>query len=160
MDRSSLIALAALTLAACGGDRASPADDEKLPAANAALPASNAASTAGSPSGAAELEATFAGLDRGDHLWATFEPAGSRPTEPALVDDVPIAAFLKAHEGQRVSVRIETVNRVLDPPGERMDVRTVTSARRGATRAQDWWARLTSAQREAAERSVLDGGGG
>jgi hypothetical protein len=160
MDSRSLIALAALALAACGADPAPPKADDKAAAADAARPAGNAASPAGERGAGAEIEATFAGLDVGDHLWATFGPAGGGAPEPALVEDVPIAAFLEAHAGQKVSVRIETVNRVLDPPGERMDVRTVRSARSGATTAQQWWGRLSSAQREAAERSVLDGGGG
>jgi hypothetical protein len=164
MDGRSLIAIAALALAACGPDpaapvgNAAPAADVAAPVANEALPAGNAASPAATAG--AEVEATSAGLSVGDHLWANFAPAGGVQPEPALVDDMPIAAFLKAHEGQRVSVRIETVNRMLEPPGERMDVRTVTAARSGATSAQDWWDRLTTAQKQAAERGVWEAGSG
>ena len=165
MARRTLIACAALALSACGDDSAAPAGN--VTAANAVAPKADAvANVAAQPSNSAsaaagaEVEVTVSNVQAGDHLWASFAPAGGAQLEPALVEEMPIAAFLKAHEGQRVSVAIETVNRMLEPPGERMDVRTVTAARKGATTAQAWWDALTAAQREAAERGVWESGTG
>lgn len=164
MDGRSLIAFAALGLAACSGEPTAPAGNEAVPAANAASPTAGALANAASPpansvspaAGArGEVEATVVRVIAGDHLWANFERE-----EPALLDDMPVAAFLKAHEGQRVSVRIETVNRRLDPPGEQMDVRTVTAARKGGTTAQAWWDALPAARQQAAERGVWESGTG
>lgn len=146
MDGRSLIACAALALAACGDKPAAPAGNNAT---------ANAVSPAQYTGVGGEVETTVVRVVAGDHLWANFERE-----EPALLTEMPIAAFLKAHEGQRVSVRIETVNRMLDPPGERMDVRTVTAARSGATTAQTWWDALTAAQRQAAERGVWESGTG
>ena len=140
----SLILIAVAALSGCGSDPAGEAADETAPTETAAR-----ADTA------AEVEATVAGIEAGDHLWARFEPAGGSEAEPAaLVTDMAIAAFLEAHRGRLVNLRIASENRLLDPPGERMDVRTVTAARMGALTAQGWWGTLTAAQKEAAERGV------
>lgn len=164
MDKRSPILAAALALAACGNDPAAPAANSAAPAAEAPPPAGNSAApkaAALEASAGAEIEATSAGISVGDHIWADFAGAqGAAAPEPALIDEMAIAAFLKAHEGQRVSVRIETSNRLLDPPGEQMDVRVVTAARSGATTAEAWWGALTAAQQRAAERGVWEAGSG
>ncbi len=67
-----------------------------------------------------------------------------------MLGDFEIGAFLSAHKGKPLFVVIETKNEFLDPPGEKMDVTRLVSARSASQTSQQWWASLTPQQRRTA----------
>ena len=163
MAAPKLLTLAfALALAACQEETATnSAAPAAVAGANAAVEANATAETnSAAPAAAAqgEVEATLERFEAGDHLYAIFAPIPGREAEStALIEgDAALPAFLDAHKGQPLHVRIETVNRHLDPPGEVMDVTQITAARVGPLTHEAWWASLTPAQRTAAEERVAD----
>lgn len=109
-------------------------------------------SAAAAPAAAAgEVQATFKNFVRGDHLYAEFDlPAGREAEESAMLKDFEIAAFLNAHKGKPLFVVIATKNEFLDPPGEKMDVTSLVSARSATQTSQQWLQSLTPQQRQAA----------
>ncbi len=122
--------------------------------ANAAAPApvANTGANSAAPAPAAgEVQATFQSFERGDHLYAMFDlPAGREAEETAMLNDFEIAAFLSAHKGKPLFVVIQTKNQFLDPPGEKMDVTSLVSARSATQTSKQWWASLTPQQQRAA----------
>jgi len=126
--------------------------------ANAAAPApaaDNSANKAAPAPAAGEVQATFLSFERGDHLYAMFDlPAGREPEETAMLGDFEIGAFLKAHKGKPLFVVIETKNEMLDPPGERMDVTRLVSARTATQTSLQWWQSLTPQQQKAAIEEI------
>ena len=161
MAAPKLLTLAlALALAACQEETANNVAAAE-PATTAAAPAAEENTTApAAPATAAEgeVQATLERFEAGDHLYAVFKPIPGREAEStALIEgDAALPAFLDAHKRQPLHVRIETVNRHLDPPGETMDVTQITAARAGPLTHEAWWASLTPAQRTAAEERVAD----
>jgi hypothetical protein len=157
MAAPKLLTLAsALALAACQEEAANNAA-APAPAAEAnATAETNSAAPAAAAEG--EVEATLERFEAGDHLYAVFQPIPGREAEStALIEGgAALPAFLDAHKNQPLHVRIETVNRHLDPPGETMDVTQITAARAGPLTHEAWWASLTPAQRTAAENRVAD----
>jgi hypothetical protein len=100
---------------------------------------------------AGEAQATFKNFVRGDHLYAEFDlPVGREPDETAMLKDFEIAAFLNAHKGKPLFVVIETKKEFLDPPGEKMDVTSLVSARSATQTSKQWLQSLTPQQRRAA----------
>ncbi len=146
----------------------SASSNNSASATNAAAPApaANAGASSAAPAPAAgEVQATFQRFERGDHLYAMFDlPAGREPEETAMLRDFETAAFLSAHKGKPLFVVIETKNEMLDPPGERMDVTRLVSARSATQSSQQWWQSLTPQQQRAAlaeiENLPPEGGGG
>jgi hypothetical protein len=131
-----------------GGNSANAAAPAPAPAANSANASANAAAPAAA---AGEVQATFQSFERGDHLYAMFDlPAGREAEETAMLNDFEIAAFLSAHKGKPLFVVIQTKNQFLDPPGEKMDVTSLVSARSATQTSKQWWASLTAQQQRAA----------
>ncbi len=132
----------------------SAAANNSASAGNAAAPApaGNSGANSAAPAPAAgEVQATFQSFERGDHLYAMFDlPAGREPEETAMLSDFETAAFLSAHKGKPLFVVIQTKNEMLDPPGERMDVTRLVSARSATQSSQQWWQSLTPQQQRAA----------
>lgn len=173
-----LPAAAALALAACerpgAGNDAAAADANSAAAADGheapAVPSADYPADIGIASNAQDKVATslnaegvFKGWEAGDHLWAQFDLPGHEAEDSALVDSTKIAAFLNAHKGKKISVRLDTVNTYLDPPGERMDVTKVREARIGDENAAAWWEALSPEQQRAAADGVakaMGSGGG
>jgi hypothetical protein len=127
------------------------------PAANASANSANSAAAAPATAApaAGEVQATFKNFVRGDHLYAQFDlPAGREPEESAMLKDFEIAAFLNAHKGKPLFVVIRTKNEFLDPPGEKMDVTSLVSARSATQTSQQWLQSLTPQQRKAAIEEI------
>jgi hypothetical protein len=126
--------------------------------AAAPAPAANTSANKAAPAVAAaagEVQATFLSFERGDHLYAMFDlPAGREAEETAMLGDFEIGAFLKAHKGKPLFVVIETKNEMLDPPGERMDVTRLVSARTATQTSLQWWQSLTPQQQKAAIEEI------
>jgi hypothetical protein len=113
--------------------------------------ASNNSAAVAPAAAAGEAQATFKNFVRGDHLYAEFDlPVGREPDETAMLKDFEIAAFLNAHKGKPLFVVIETKKEFLDPPGEKMDVTSLVSARSATQTSKQWLQSLTPQQRRAA----------
>jgi hypothetical protein len=154
-----MVAMVPLALVACNragtGNNAAAANNSANSANSAApAPAANASANANAAApapAAGEVQATFQSFERGDHLYAMFDlPAGREPEETAMLNDFETGAFLKAHKGKPLFVVIETKNEFLDPPGEKMDVTRLVSARTATQTSQQWWQSLTPQQQKAA----------
>lgn len=147
-----------LALVACnrsGTSNNSSSATKATNSANAAAPAPAANSSAGAAAPATpvagEVQATFQSFERGDHLYAMFDlPPGREPEETAMLGDFETAAFLSAHKGKPLFVVIATKNEFLDPPGEKMDVTRLVSARSATQTSQQWWQSLSPQQQKAA----------
>jgi hypothetical protein len=136
-----------------GNNVAAPAAANAAAGNNAAAPA-NAAQPVASAGRAFTADGELTGLEAGDHLWATFNLPGHEAESTTLVESGPLAAFLNEHRGRRFTVQIETVNRLLDPPGEMMDVTILRSARIGNLASDAWWAGLSADAQAAARRGA------
>jgi hypothetical protein len=157
----ALFALPALLVTACSGQ---PVDnDAAAHAANAAATvhapvtegddAVLAALTAAQsrPIGHFGAETRLNALMPGPHIYADFGPiAGHEAESTALVLTPQLAAFLKAHKDVAMTVSLDTVNMLLDPPGERMDATVLRGVAVGAASDDSYWQTLTDAQRNAA----------
>lgn len=99
-----------------------------------------------------QVEAVFTGWDAGDYLWAKLDVEGREP-DRALTDS-PIDAFLQAHKGQKLRVRLDTVMADIPEAGGETEVQRVTEARLGNLTAGAWWKSLSPAQQQAATRSL------
>jgi hypothetical protein len=149
-----LLGTVPLALTACS--RQPAGNNVAAPAANAAAAGNASAAPANSaqPASGFTAEGELTGIEAGDHLWAMFNLPGHEAESTALVESGEMAAFLNEHRGRRFSVRIETVNRRLDPPGEVMDVTILRSARIGNLTSDAWWQGLSAEAKAAASRGA------
>jgi hypothetical protein len=165
--RPTLVSLAALSLAACGGtapnniatnntgtgnaaNSAAPA-----PAANEAAPANNSA--AAEPVLRTEtVTATFTGWEMGDYLWGQFTAPGREPFS-AQTGPSPVDLFLDANQGRQVTVEVATVMANIPENGGPTEIQRITAARNAAGTAEAWWAGLSAADRAAAQRRFEEG---
>lgn len=116
--------------------------------------ASNSSEAAGS---AFTATATFSGFVQGDYLYADFGPIKGHEAEgQPMVESGELGAFLVAHKGKPIEVKIETVNKFMDPPGEKIDVTRLVDASVGGESAAAWWAKLTPAEQKAAQKAADD----
>lgn|GEM_PF-5143839 len=174
MQAGKLVLGVVLPLALVGCNRSASTNNMAAAnhsSANAAAPAradaaaNNSSNSAAPAAAAGETQATFERFERGDHLYAVFDlPPGREPEEAAMLRDFEIGAFLKAHKGKPLFVVIETKNEMLDPPGERMDVTALVSARTATQTSQQWWQSLSPQQQKAAVEEIAslpaEGSGG
>jgi hypothetical protein len=154
----ALFALPALLATACSGqptgnnataNGTTPAPAPVTEGYNAVLAILSAAQSR--PIGHFGTETRLNDLMPGPHVYADFGPiAGHEAESTALVLTPQLAAFLKAHKDVAMTVSLDTVNMLLDPPGERMDATVLRSAAVGASNDDSYWQTLTDAQRKAA----------
>jgi len=165
--RLTLVSLAALTLAACGGTAANNAVTASnganaaapAPAANEAAPATNN-SAAAAPERVLRSEtvtATFTGWEMGDYLWGQFTAPGREPFSAQMGPD-PIALFLDAHRNQQVTVEVATVMANIPENGGPTEIQRIVAARSAADdTAERWWASMSAADQAAARRRFEEG---
>ena len=158
VPRFMLLSLVALAAAGCD-DAANTAEAAPV---NAPVPATvppveNAATTGTNGSDAAAGDAftatgTFTGFTQGDYLYANFDGLTGHEAENApMVEKGELAAFLAAHKGKAMMVSIATTNRFMDPPGEKIDVVLLRSAKVGDLTAEAWWKGLSAAEQKTAQ---------
>lgn len=165
--RLTLASLAALSLAACGGNAANNAATANnstnaaapaAPAADTAAPANNSAAAAESVLRTETVAATFTGWEMGDYLWGNFTAQGREPFSAQMGPD-PVALFLDNHRNQQVTVEVATVMANLPEAGPSpTEIQRIMSARTAADgTAVQWWASMSASDQAAARRRFEEG---
>lgn len=163
--RLTLASLAALSLAACGGNAGNNAATGNAANAAAPAPADNAANAAAPAGNAAAAErelrretvtATFTSWEMGDYLWGNFTAPGREPFS-AQMGPEPVALFLDANRGRQVTVEVATVMANIPENGGATEIQRIMSARNAAGTADQWWASMSAADQAAARRRFEEG---
>jgi hypothetical protein len=92
----------------------------------------------------------------GDYLWGQVRIPG-RGTISAQPAPSPVDLFLDANRGKTLSFDIATVRTFIPEAGQAIEIQRITGARDGAMTPESWWAGLSSAERQAAQRRFEEG---
>jgi hypothetical protein len=106
--------------------------------------------------GSKTVDAKFTGFGGGHELSAKIRPSGRGAARTVLVGTAPAAAFLHAHKGETMKLKLDTVSRAsrAEPDVPRQTVVKIVSAQKGAATSDAYWRTLPQKQRQCAEASL------